>query len=120
MMSIRGGLKRPNCTDNLGFVQSRKKTSKFTDIDCKELCGFSVEELLDAVSSDTTKLLQGDADDVDVLLARWWRRRSRDGQTVQSTVSPRTRIRCISRYMDAPKISIKNYGVWFHKVYCAP
>ena len=102
MASIRGGFKRPNCSQSTGFVQSCKKTSKFTKVDCKQLYGFSAEELLDTVSSDTNKLLQGDVNDVDVLLARWWRKRSRDGQNVQcsiSTVSPRTRIRCISRYV---------------------
>jgi len=98
MASVKAGFKRPSCSNN---HQGLIKISKFTDVDCKRLCGFNTKELLDAVSLQDSALLQGDVSDVDSLLARWWRRRSRDGTTVQSNisaVSPRTRIRYISRY----------------------
>ena len=88
------------------------KAPKLCDINrkfsCESFCGYSEEELKDAVPADDAKLLEsGDLTDVDALLARWWRRRSRDSsERIKSTTasaSPSTRLRQICRFVGVKK-----------------
>ena len=72
----------------------RLSTSEFS---C-DFCGCEK----DGISPDDAKLLEsGNLTDADTLLARWWRRRSRDtpeGMKLSvATVSPSTRLRQICR-----------------------
>ena len=65
-------------------------------------CGYSEEELKNTIPADDAKLLETSGlTDADALLARWYRRRSRDApkdiKLNSASVSPSTRLRQICR-----------------------
>ena len=72
-------------------------------INCKLSCDF--EENKDDILTDYARLLDsGELTDVDTLLARWWRRRSREppsGVSATISVSPSTRLRQICRFVSS-------------------
>ena len=75
---------------------------KLPKLSSTEFCGYSEEELRNNVPPDEAKLLETSSlTGVDALLARWWRRRSRDApegvKLDSASVSPSTRLRQISR-----------------------
>ena len=75
---------------------------KVLKISNEDFRGCDAKELKDGIPPDDAKLLEsGDLTDVDALLARWWRRRSRDTpegiKFSVASVSPSTRLRQICR-----------------------
>lgn len=81
------------------------KVPKLLDVNCESSCDFcehGEEELNDDVRAEYAKLFESsELTDVDALLARWWRRRSREPSNVTAktavSVSPSTRLRQICR-----------------------
>lgn len=66
---------------------------------------YEFEENKDDIRTDYARLLDtGELTDVDTLLARWWRRRSREPSSAVSattSVSPSTRLRQICRFVNS-------------------
>jgi len=92
---------RSECCEIPSKISKPSEVSRQSEL----LYGYSEEELKNVIPADEIKLLEtSNITNVDALLARWWRRRSRDSskglKLTATSVSPSTRLRQICRYRE--------------------